>query len=407
MNQIDLPPAGVGDNPGAGWGGPPPLPPRRARRSRASVVVAALLGAAIVALAAIGIAHLFASSAPVLTMQPPAGSGVTVPAAQVGPSTGTSIASRVDPGLVDINVMFGNQGARGAATGMVLTPSGEVLTNNHVIQGATSINATDVGNGKTYPATVVGYDRSHDVAVLQLQGAGGLQTVPLGDSSTATVGARVTALGNAGGTGGTPHVAGGSIIALGQTITASDIGGGNAERLSGLIQTNAAIRPGDSGGPMVNGAGQVIGMDAAASAPTRFVVQQGTQGFAIPINDALSISKQIDAGVTSSTVHIGPTGFLGVEVIPTGQPGGFGSATGTQRSGAFIGGTLPGYPAAQAGLAKGDVITSVDGQTVTTATGLTGLLSAHHPGDTVQIQWVDPSGHAHSAAVKLASGPAA
>ncbi len=148
---------------------------------------------------------------------------------------------------------------------MVLTPSGVVLTNNHVVQGATRITATDVGNGRIYSASVVGYDRSGDVAVIQLQRASGLQTVPLGDSSTVSVSAKVFALGNAGGGGGTPRVAQGSVTALQRSITASDLGGGNAERLHGLIQTDARVQPGDSGGPLVNDGGQVVGMNAAAS----------------------------------------------------------------------------------------------------------------------------------------------
>ena len=322
------------------------------------------------------------------------------------PASTSAIESRVDPGLVDINVSNSSTGSRGSATGMVLTPSGAVLTNNHVVQGATSIKATDIGNGRTYTATVVGYDRGHDVAVIQLRGASGLKTVPLGHSAGVGVGARVTALGNAGGGGGTPSVATGSVVQLGQSIIASDIGGGNAERLAGLIQTNAAVLPGDSGGPLVNDGGQVIGMDAAASATNAAYVSRPAQSFAIPIDSAIAIAKQIETGPAGPGVHVGPTAFLGVAVIPTSLYGGLGGAT-SQAHGALVGAALPGYPAAQAGLSKGDVITSVDGQTVTSATELTSLLSAHHPGDSVRIGWTDPSGQTHSATVKLGSGPAA
>jgi S1-C subfamily serine protease len=164
----------------------------------------------------------------------------------------TSIASAVDPALVDINVTLGYQSGQAAATGIVLTPSGLVLTNNHVVDGATAISATDVGNGQTYTATVVGYDRSHDMAVIQLNGASGLKTAQLGDSSKVTVGQSVVVIGNAGGTGGTPSAAGGQIVALNQQITAGDQGSSNTEQLSGLVQTNADIQPGDSGGPLVN-----------------------------------------------------------------------------------------------------------------------------------------------------------
>ncbi|MGZ6840495.1 MAG: S1C family serine protease, partial [Frankiaceae bacterium] len=125
-------------------------------------------------------------------------------------SSDAAIAAAVSPGIVDINTTLGYRGAQAAGTGMVLTSSGEVLTNNHVIEGATSITATDVGSGQTYTASVVGYDPSEDVAVLQLTGASGLQTVTIGDSSAVRVGQRVVGIGNAGGTGGTPSYAGGS-----------------------------------------------------------------------------------------------------------------------------------------------------------------------------------------------------
>jgi S1-C subfamily serine protease len=386
------------------------MPPRR-RTLRRTLVAAGLAAALAATLAAVYAFRGGGSSAPGTAGL--AGSRTSFSIVQATqpapPASASAIASRVDPGLVNISVANGSTGAAGEATGMVLTPSGVVLTNNHVVQGATQLSATDVGNGKTYSASVVGYDRTGDIAVIQLQGASGLQTVPLGDSSNVSVSDKVLALGNAGGGGGTPRVAQGAVTALAQAITASDIGGGNAERLAGLIQTDAAVLPGDSGGPLVNDGGQVIGMDAAASsANTPFVAQTAPQGFAIPIDSALTIAKQIEAGTGSATVHVGPTGFLGVEVVPTSQPGdGFSGGGGSQAQGALVGGTLAGYPAARIGLVQGDVITSVDGQAVTTAAGLTDLLSAHHPGDAVQLQWTDTSGQAHTATVRLVSGPAA
>ena len=182
--------------------------------------------------------------------------------------------------------------------GMVLTSKGEVLTNNHVIEGATSISVTDVGNGVTYGAKVVGYDRTSDVAVLQLEKASGLKTVSLGNSSGVRTGQPVVGIGNAGGTGGTPSYAGGRVTALNQSITASDQGDGTSEQLTGLIETNADIQPGDSGGPLVNSGGKVVGMDTAASAGFSF--QQGgslTQGYSIPI-DAPSRSPARSPGAT-------------------------------------------------------------------------------------------------------------
>jgi S1-C subfamily serine protease len=323
----------------------------------------------------------------------------------------SSIAAAVDPSLVDINVTNSYQSSQGAATGIVISSSGLVLTNNHVIDGATSISATDVGNGQTYTATVVGYDVSHDIALIQLNGASGLTTAQLGDSSTLTVGQIVVAIGNAGGTGGTPGVAAGTVVALDQQIVAGDQSTGTSEQLTGLVQTDADIQPGDSGGPLVNTAGRVIGIDTAGSSSYSFDTS-GTQGFAVPVNTAMAIVKQIESQDTSGGVHIGGTAFLGVEIDPTGgQSGfggdGFGGQSGSSSSGATVAGVLSGSPAAQAGLTAGDVIVSVDGKTVDSPATLSTLLGSYQPGVKVQIGWIDTSGTQQSTTVQLASGPAA
>jgi S1-C subfamily serine protease len=406
MNEFDIPPVrGDADrDPGGGRS--------RRLRHRTTIVVGLALVAVAASLITMYSVHLSGPSAARAGTRASTGASFdVVQSSRPGPPASTAaITARVDPGLVNINVGNGSTGARGQATGMVLTSSGVVLTNNHVVRGATRISATDVGDGRTYAASVVGYDRSADVAVIQLKGASGLQTVPLGDSSTVAVADRVLALGNAGGGGGTPRVAKGQVTALRQSITASDIGGLNAERLHGLIGTNAAVRPGDSGGPLVNDAGQVIGMDAAASAGASPYVAQpsGPQGFAIPIDAALAIARQIEAGTSSATVHVGPTGFLGVEVVPSARfGGGLANAAGSSSHGALVAGALPGYPAARIGLKQGDIIMAVDGRSVASAAKLTDLLSAHHPGDSVQLRWTDPSGRTHNASVTLVSGPAA
>ena len=353
--------------------------------------------------------------------------------------TTSQIASTVDPGLVDIVSTLGYQNGAAAGTGMVLTATGEVLTNNHVIDGATSIKARDVGNGRTYTAKVVGYDKSKDVAVLQLEGASGLATVTLSSSSPQT-GQKVVALGNALGKGGTPSVVTGRITGLGQSITASDESAGNAEQLTGLIAHNAGIQPGDSGGPLVNTYGQVIGMDTAASSSSATVGYQSqdeqapaTQAFAVPITEASSIASQIEAGTSSSSVHLGGTAFLGLETSPstggTGGTGGFGGGYGgyagggygsyggyggdggsydggTTSSGVTIAGVVPGSAAAQAGLTAGDQITSVAGQTVTSASDIQSVLGNQHPGDKISISWTDQFGQSQTATVTLAAGPA-
>jgi S1-C subfamily serine protease len=325
----------------------------------------------------------------------PGGSGSTGSGASS--SSTQQIAAKVDAGVVDIDTTLGYQQARAAGTGMVLSSNGLILTNNHVIDGATTITATVVTTGHTYKATVVGTDVTEDVAVLQLQGASGLHTVELGDSSSVGVGDAVVAIGNAGGTGGTPSVVTGSITALGQSITASDENGTNSEQLTGLLQTSAPIVAGDSGGPLVNTDGQVIGIDTAASAENQFASENST-GFAIPINKALSIVHEIQAGHETSNIHIGANGFLGVEFEPA-------SVSGTDA--AVVHGVVSGSPADQAGITAGDTITGFDGQAVSSASGLGDLTHHHHPGDKVSVTWTDTSGNSHTATVTLTQGPAA
>lgn len=378
-------PAGPGGPYGYGYGGGGPQGPRSpVRRFRR--------GAAIVAVAlAAGLGSFYAL-----------GGGRS---SGIGPTLTTSqIEAQVDPALVDVTSTLGYQQAESLGTGLVLTSNGEILTNNHVIEGATSIKVTDIGNGHSYQAKVVGYNQTKDIAVLQLQGASGLKTVKLGNSDTAAVGQKVVALGNAQGKGGTPSVATGQITALDKSITASDQGSGTTEQLTGLINHNAPIQPGDSGGPLVNTAGQVIGIDTAASNTMQFQQSQRTDAFAIPINDALAIGNQIEAGHASSTVHIGASGFLGVEVESADNAARQGVQAG---SGAAVQGVLQGTPAAGAGLSGGDVITSVDGHSVSSPSALQAALEEHHPGDKVTIGWKSGTGQSQSASVTLANGPAA
>jgi S1-C subfamily serine protease len=322
------------------------------------------------------------------------------------PLSTDTVISKIDPGIVDIHTIVDYGQAQAWGTGMVLTSDGEVLTNNHVIAGATAIKVTDIGNGKTYTAKVVGYTDTDDVAVLQLQGASGLATVSVGSSSGLAAGQQVVALGNAEGRGGTPAVATGSITGLGAAITAEDEGDGALEHLSNMIQTNANIEPGDSGGPLVNSAGQVIGMDTAASTQNNqagTTAAVSTTAFAIPISRAIEIADQIEAGQSSSTVHIGESAFLGVAVDLQQSQNGFGQGA----AGATIQGVIKGTPAAAAGLAQGDVITSVGGHAVAGNSALEGVIGLYHPGDKVTVTWTDQSGQSHSSSLTLTNGPAA
>jgi len=449
---------GGGNWSGGNWSGGGNVPPSpRHRRLRRGVVLG-VAGVALAAAAAVG------------SYDAVQGGGSSTGHATTSANTVLStsqITSKVSPGLVDVVSTLGDENGEAAGTGMVLTSTGEVLTNNHVIDGATSISVTDIGNGRTYKASVVGYDKTQDVAVLQLQDASGLTTVSLGDSATVSTGQSVAAIGNAEGKGGQPSVVTGSVTALNQSITASDEGSGTSEQLTGMIETNAPIEPGDSGGSLVNSAGQVVGMDTAASTSSETPTAQtanpgqqsqgqtgqsqtgqsqsgqsqstGTQAFAIPINEAVSIAAQIVGGQSSSTVHLGSTAFLGVEVSSTststgtgglgggygsGGDGGYGFGSGdggygsgdggygygsggtSTTSGAQIEGALSGSPAADAGLSAGDVITSIGGQSITSATQMQSVIAAYHPGDKVSVSWTDASGQTQTATVTFASGPA-
>jgi S1-C subfamily serine protease len=326
------------------------------------------------------------------TSTPTPGSGSSASGA---PTNAAALAQATDPGLVDIDTVISSEAAQGAGTGIVLSSSGEVLTNNHVIEGETSISVTDVGNGKTYGATVVGYDPSQDLAVVQLADASGLKTVKIGNSSSVVTGNGVVAVGNAEGAGGTPSYAAGSVTATNQSITAQDELTGGSEQLSGLIEFNATIQPGDSGGAVVDSSGRVIGMTTAGS--TGFEFQNSTQAYAIPITQAIAVAAQIEAKESSASVHIGPTAFLGVEVRTP-----FGGA-----SGAEIVAVVPGDPAAQGGLVAGDMITALAGQPVTSPESLTTALLGEAPGDSVQVQYDNLLGQQEQVTVQLGSGPPA
>ena len=366
-----------------------PQPPRpRAPRP----VIAGLLVAAISAAAGAAIAHEAWSgggSSPTPVSQP-SGSAAT--------TSVSAVARKVDPGIVDINTtLAGPLGGAAAGTGMVVTSSGEVLTNNHVISQAGRITAYDVGNGRTYSARVVGYSTRKDVAVLQLLGASGLETVSFGDSNTVKVGQSVVTIGNAGGVGGTPSAAGGSVTALGRSITAQDDSAQTYERLTGLIELDGQLQPGDSGGPLVNSAGQVIGMDTAASSSFSFQ-SSGGQGFAIPVNTALAFARQIVAGKGSDSVHVGATGLIGIDIEPQNNFG-YGAPQGV-----YVGQVVTGGPAAAAGIVGGDTITALGGHRVTSASSLVATKDLYHPGNRVSVTWVDINGASHTGTITLSTG---
>lgn len=305
----------------------------------------------------------------------------------------------IGTGVVVIDTNLGYEGGAAAGSGMVLTSSGTVLTNNHVIAGATTVKVVVPNTGHGYVAHVVGYDKTADVAVLRLQGASNLKTISVA-SSRAAVGEHVRAVGNAGGTGSLTS-ARGTVTGLDRSIVASDEQG-NSEQLTGLIETDAGVEPGDSGGPLLDSSGKVVGMDTAASGNSAYA-SESSDAYAIPIATALTIAKQIVAGKASTTVHVGATAFLGVEVQAANGDGGYGYAGTT---GALIAGVVPGGPAASAGLQAGDVITAIDGHAVSSPKQVSPLILARKPGTKARVAYVGQDGGSYSTTVKLGTGPA-
>jgi S1-C subfamily serine protease len=434
----------AGDSGGSGWTLPGFAPPERPRRRGHFLIylVVAALAASIGAGLTVALDNQNSSAASGISSSdvPAPRNNATGSGSSSSPLSVAAVQKKVDPGLVDLTSTLKYQSETADGTGMVLSSSGLVLTNNHVIDGATNVTAKLVLDpSRTYQARVVGYDDTDDVALLQLVGASGLTPVSFGNSAQVSLGTQVLALGNAEGRGGvTP--AQGIINALNRSIQASDQGSGTTENLSHMLQTDAPIRQGDSGGALANRAGQVIGMVTAANTSTssQSGSSGGTLGYAIPINTALSIARQIASQKASSTVNIGLPGFLGVQVATSRsanprqqasdeeQSGGGGVTPGGNQaacqnsnaelsipariapaaSGALVLGVLCGTPAQVGGLAAGDVILAVDGQAVTTPGSLTGITAKYHPGDVVSVRWQGISGAKHTTSMKLDSGPA-
>jgi S1-C subfamily serine protease len=426
---------------GGGYGSPPP-PPHRVRTGRVLIYV----GVAIVA-AAIGAGATVAFNGSSTTPSAGVSSHENIPSQQNNAAgSGSSarlnpafVERKVEPGIVDIvsTLEYNSETAEG--TGMILSSDGLVLTNNHVIDQSTSVKAVRVDGGRQYNARVLGYDATDDVALLQLEGASHLPVVNLGNSDQVSIGTPVLALGNAEGRGGvTP--ASGIINALNRSIKASDEGSGGTENLHGMLQTSAQIQQGDSGGPLANSAGQIIGMITAANTTSN--QPNGTIGFAIPINSALSIARQVASKIPSANIYIGTPGFLGVVLAqstssdPQQQnrdeqawlaqkgnnnltgPGGHGQSciendnevsapdnVAPADPGVLVVGTFCGTSVNQAGLVPGDVITSVDGHAVTTPDALQTLTGSYHPGDAITLGWEDASGGRHTNEITLGAGP--
>ncbi|MFD4326766.1 S1C family serine protease [Nocardioides sp. NPDC058538] len=317
------------------------------------------------------------------------GGGIVDPYRQsLGSSTATvdsePATDAESTGVVLINTTVGYGSGQGAGTGLTITGDGIVVTNHHVVEGATSITVTDPSTGESYAATVLGYDDVHDVAVLQLEDASGLSTVAT-DRDAAAQGEEVTAVGNAEGQGSL-SAADGTVTDPSTAITVSNEDG-TASDLSGLIQTDADVVSGDSGGALLDEDGEVIGMNVAATSGSAEI-----SGYAIPIDTVLDIAAQILAGEESGDVEIGGSAAaLGVQVDTT-------------RS-TLVVGVVENGAAEAGGITEGSTITSVDGTAVASIDDITSVLGGHEPDDEISVSWTDAAGEAHTATVTLGEGP--
>lgn len=275
----------------------------------------------------------------------------------------------------------------GAGTGLVLDADGTVVTNHHVVEGATAIEVTVVSTGDTYTARYVGGNAATDVAVLQLEDASGLTPVALSDEP-AEVGDEITAVGDAGGDGGALTASPGTVAALHDDITVeSTDGSAGGTALTDLIRMDAHVVPGDSGGAVLDADGEVVGMNVAASSGTRDVT-----GYAIPIATVEQVVAQVEAGDTSDGVELGYDGYLGVALAPS-------------SSAPRVADVTDDSAAASAGIRAGDTITRVDGTAVTSTDELRAAISAHDAGDRVTVTWTTAAGATESATVTLGTAP--
>ena len=296
----------------------------------------------------------------------PAGAG-----AQAAPPTGTASAldiravlRSIEPSVVNITDFAagtsGSTQATGQGTGMVLDTAGDVLTNAHVVASATTVSVQVFAQTAVYQAKVLGVDTADDVAVIQIQNPGKLTPIPLGTSAGVAIGDPVVAIGNALGLSpGGPTVTFGIISAIGRSLTT------NTERLTGLLQTDASLNPGNSGGPLADASGKVIGMNTAVSTDGQGV------GFAIPIDRVRPLIDPLKKGNTAPRQQ----GLLGVRL------------TTATTGGAQITSVSAGSPAATAGLHVNDVITSIDGHAIATSADASDYIGSQTPGTKVTIQF--------------------
>jgi S1-C subfamily serine protease len=349
-----------------------------------------LLLAVVLVVAAVAIVALYDSAQTPTSERAGSRSSKRVTGPTAPPTDIEAVARKVGPAIVDVEVALAG-GGHASATGMVLTPGGEVVTNNHSIAGATAITARIAGAGPTYAATVLGYDATDDVAVLGLAGASGLTTIEPADSSALAGGDPVVVIGNTAGVDGAPAPLAAVVTALGRQVVAG------AETLRGMVEIDVATRASDSGGAIADAGGKVVAMTTAAPGGGRFHEQASDNvTFAIPIEVVFAVVDRVDAGQSTNAVHVGPRASLGVAVRPTSPDG---------HAGAYVVSVQGDGPAARAGIVADTIVVSINETTIETTVALDTTLDHYRPGDVVRVGWVGRDGSYRSTDVQLGSGP--
>ncbi len=319
-------------------------------------------------------------------------------------SAAVDVAKQVSPSVVSITTtsqssgfsFFGaSQSEEGAGTGIVVAANGMIMTNNHVISGASTINVFTSDGHEYKNAKVLAADTTNDLAFIQID-ASGLKPATLGDSSSVQVGTEVIAIGNALGQYQNT-VTQGIISGVGRPVQASDESGSSAESLQNLFQTDAAINPGNSGGPLVDVKGNVIGIDTAVASDAQGI------GFAIPINEAKQELSQVQSSGNISRP------YLGVRYVPI-TPAFATDNNLPVTNGAYVNGdssdpaVVAGSPAANAGIQSGDIITKVGSQSINQTNTLSVLIGQHKVGDKVQLTYIR-GGKTQTTTVTLSQAP--
>ena len=359
---------------------PPVSPPlKQPRRALPWIVISAILSIVLITSVVSAGVYLYVNTHRSTTLTPTRDGNTTATASEASVS---NVIEKVSPSVVSIvtnttkRTIYGAAQARAAGTGIVISRDGYILTNRHVVANASTVQVV-LDDGTAYDdVKIVGVDPLNDVAYLKINGVTNLRAAEIGDSSTVRTGQQVVAIGNALGQYRNT-VSSGIISGKGRSLSASDEAGGSNESLSDMFQTDAAINSGNSGGPLLNYAGQVIGINTAVASGATGI------GFAIPINAVKGTMKSVLAGNRVRRAYIG---IRYVDITPAlakryHLPVAKGAYVASDNSSSV----QPDSPASKAGIQDGDIITKVNGTAVGESNGFSSLIGQYTPNDVVEL----------------------